>query len=70
MITTHSAFIYGHTVNNTNFYFGINEGSGEILVELNVGAYTLTSFATELTRALNEFTGHNKLIHLSRIYWL
>ncbi len=56
MITTHSAFIYGHTINNTNFYFAIDEGSGEVLVEINVGAYTLTGFAVELARALNEFT--------------
>lgn len=56
MIITHSAFIYGHTINNTNFYFGIDEGAGEILVELNPNGYTLTDFATELGRALNEFT--------------
>ena len=56
MITTHSAFIYGHTIDNSNFYFGIDEGSGEILVELNAGAYSLTDFANELARALNEFT--------------
>ena len=56
MIETNSSFIYGHTIDNTNFYFGIDEGSGEILVELNASAYSLTDFATELGRALNEYT--------------
>lgn len=56
MINTYSSFTYGHTIDNTNFYFGIDEGSGEILVELNSGSYTLEDFATELGRALNEYT--------------
>lgn len=56
MITTNSSFIYGHTITNENFYFAIDEGGGEILVQLNAGAYSLTDFATELGRALNEYT--------------
>jgi hypothetical protein len=68
MINTHSAFIFGHTINITNFYFGIDEGFDEILVELNAGAYSLTGFANELGRALNEYSviGNNYLVSLDR----
>jgi hypothetical protein len=59
MINTYSSFIYGHTINNSNFYFGIDEGGGEILVQLNSSAYSLTDFANELGRALNEYTTIN-----------
>ena len=68
MITTDSSFIYGHTIDNTNFYFGIDEGGGEILVQLNAGAYSLTAFAIELGRALNEYTTvtNNYIVSIDR----
>jgi hypothetical protein len=56
LLNTHSSFRYGHNVTNENLFFPIDEGSGEIQVALKPGAYTLTDFATELARALNEFS--------------
>lgn len=56
MLNTHSTFRYGIEVTNNNSFFPIDEGSGEILVELRTGAYTLTDFATEIARALNAFS--------------
>lgn len=65
MITTQSAFIYGHTIDNSNFYFGIDEGSGELLAELKSNAYTITDFAIELGRALNEISEINNNYNVS-----
>jgi hypothetical protein len=68
MIDTYSAFIYGHTIDNSNFYFGIDEGSGELLAELNASAYTISDFITELGRSLNEISeiGNNYNVTLDR----
>lgn len=56
LLNTHSLFRYGQTITNNNYIFSIDEGGGEILVELRTGAYTLTTLSIELSRALNEFT--------------
>lgn len=53
-ITTKSLFYYGHLINDLNFYLDFNEGSGELSAEFNVGDYSLTEFATEIERAMNE----------------
>lgn len=54
MIQTYSAFYYGHMVDETNFYLNFKEGAGpEITAQLNVGSYTATDFAIELSRAMN-----------------
>lgn len=53
-IATHSSFIYGHTVDETNFYLNFNEGGGELRAEIAIGSYTLTRFVNEVALALNE----------------
>ena len=55
MIQTFSSFYYGHTIDETNQFLGFKEGAGlEIKATLNVGDYSLTDFATEVVRAMNE----------------
>ena len=52
-IKTKSKFYYGHVVTRQNRSMPIDEGSGEINVNLRVGSYSLTDFVTEVERALN-----------------
>lgn len=54
MINTRSVFYYGHVIDETNFSLDFNEGGGEITANLNLGSYTLTEYATEVQRALND----------------
>jgi len=53
-LNTKSVFYFGHLIDNTNFTLDFDEGSGEINAELDPGSYSITEFATELARALNE----------------
>lgn len=54
MLNSYSSFRYGHEITNINNLFSFDEGSGELNAELRVGSYTLTDFASELSRAMNE----------------
>ena len=54
MIKTKCKFYYGHTVDTTNLYVDFNEGAGQLTAILKVGEYSLTDFANEVTRAMNE----------------
>ncbi len=53
MILTNSAFYYGIEIKQENSILAINEGAGEILVQLSFGRYTLTSFLSEILSRLN-----------------
>lgn len=53
-LTTHSRFYFGYEVTADNNLLDLDEGSGEITVELDIGSYTLTDFVAEIERALNE----------------
>jgi hypothetical protein len=53
-LNTRSAFYYGHIVDETNNNLSFDEGGSELIGVLNVGAYTLTDYANEVIRALNE----------------
>lgn len=55
MITTTPVFYYGYTVDATNYYINIDEGSGDVAVELNQGTYSAENFAVEVARAMSEF---------------
>src|SRR5690554_3769721 len=66
MINTYSAFNYGHTITIDNLYFPINEGDGIVNVELNIGAYSLGEFVSELSRALNEYLDNEYTVSLDR----
>jgi hypothetical protein len=52
-VKTRSVFYYGHLIDDTNFQLDFDEGSGELVAEINVGSYSLSEFRTELERALN-----------------
>lgn len=54
MINTFSAFYYGHEIDETNLNLGFKESGSEIKATLNVGSYSLTDFALEVARAMNE----------------
>lgn len=52
-LNTKSVFYFGHVITDSNFQLDYDEGSGEVVAELNVGSYSLTEFGVELERALN-----------------
>jgi hypothetical protein len=56
-IKTYSAFTYGHTVTDDNKFINFNEGSGELLAELDIGSYTLDAYKDEIARAMNDVIG-------------
>lgn len=53
-LRTKSLFYYGHEVDKTQHFISIDEGSGELVVNLTPSGYSFTELAQELTRALNE----------------
>lgn len=56
MIDTYSTFFYGFTVDETNFKIDFNEGSVDLVAEVDTGEYTLSgvnSIATVVEAALN-----------------
>ncbi len=53
-LSTHSKFIYGFEVDADALNIDFNEGGSELTATLSIGVYTLTQFADELARALNE----------------
>lgn len=53
-ISTHSKFYYGFTVDRTNFALDIDEGSGEINLEIPYGNYTLAELAQAVEDELND----------------
>lgn len=54
MIDTYSSFYYGYNIQAQPFtgYLNIDEGAGEISIELPVGSYTLTTLVDTLRNAL------------------
>ena len=54
MIETRSVFWYGFEVDDNHKAFIIDEGSGNLQINLNNGLYSFTEFAQEVSRALTE----------------
>jgi len=54
MLNTYSAWTYGHTVTDDNKYINFDEGSGEIISEIEIGAYTLDAYVDAISNALND----------------
>lgn len=54
MITTESAFYYGFEITANNKFICFDEGGGELIAEMRVGKYTLTSGVNEAIRAMND----------------
>jgi hypothetical protein len=60
MIYTKSKFYYGHTVTADNRAISFSEDNvNELIAELKIGNYSLTSYAQEVRRAMNEVSGGN-----------
>lgn len=58
MIQTFSSFYYGHDITEANQFLGFSEGAGpEIKATLKIGDYSLTGFAAEVCRAMNQAGG-------------
>ena len=52
-LRTRSAFYYGQQIDKTQHFISIDEGSGELSVNLTPSGYSFTELGTELQRALN-----------------
>jgi hypothetical protein len=52
-LLSRSTFYYGHAVEGSAHFISIDEGAGEISVNLTPSGYTFTELALELERALN-----------------
>lgn len=52
-IKSYSGFTYGHTITDDNKFINLNEGFGEISLEIEIGAYTLDAFKDAVAIALN-----------------
>jgi hypothetical protein len=52
-IKTYSAFVYGHTITDENKFINIDEGSGEISIEVEIGSFTLDGFVNAIAVAIN-----------------
>jgi len=66
MINTFSKFYYGHEIGINNYIIPLDEGSGEINVELRVGNYSLQNFIKEVERALNQFGTQEYVVTVNR----
>lgn len=66
MIDTFSKFYYGHTITRDNRFLNIDEGSGEISVEVAAGSYTLTEFLIAVQSALNQYGGLTYSVSVNR----
>lgn len=53
-LRTRSIFYYGHDITGDNAYIDFDEGGLDLVANLNFGSYSLTEFAAEVSRALNE----------------
>ena len=49
-----SQFYFGHFITKDNQFLPFNDGAGDKIATLKVGDYTLTTFVTEVQRALND----------------
>lgn len=65
-IFTKSAFRYGWIITDNNNYIDINEGSGEVNIELNVGSYTPATLVNELSAKLNTFLANDYTVSFDR----
>lgn len=65
-IRTFPVFYYGYTVTENNFWIDIDEGSGEISAQLNVGDYSLSEITVEIQRALNDVGDNTYTVSVDR----
>jgi len=61
-----AVFYYGHIVTPTSNTIRIDEGSGNIDVELQVGRYSLTDYIAMVSREINAVTTQDYIVALDR----
>lgn len=66
-LKTRSVFYYGHTINLTNKFLDIDEGSGVVSIELQEGAYTPTQFCQMVSTKVNELAVNDWLFTFNRL---
>ena len=66
ILNTFSAFYYGHNVTGENSIIPLNEGFGEIQVNVQVGSYSLGTFVDALSAALNDFGSLDYIVTVNR----
>lgn len=66
-IATISAFNYGHTIDISNQYLSFDEGSGELIAEIEVGSYTLNQFINQIALAMNEIGSQVYTVSVDRV---
>lgn len=65
-LKTRSLFLYGYDVSKNERFISIDEGSGEIVVEVSPSGYTFTELADALARALNDSGVNNYSVVANR----
>jgi len=66
VIDSYSAWYYGHEVSIDNQIIPLDEGFGELAVEVTVGSYSLTNFVTFVNASLNEFSSQEYNVNIDR----
>lgn len=66
-VQTLSAWNFGHTITESNRSLNFNEGSGELLAELSIGAYSLEDFATEVARVMTNTGTQDYTVTVDRV---
>ena len=65
-IQTRSVFYYGHEIDDTNLYLNFSEGGPEITIQLSIGGYSLTDFATEIATQMTQAGGQEYSVTVDR----
>lgn len=66
-LSTRSVFYYGYTVDNTSNTIRINEGSGDVDIELSVGKYSATDYVAMVSREINAALTQDYTVVLDRV---
>jgi len=66
-VKTYSAWSYGHSITTNNNQLPFDEGSGELVAQLNSGGYTIASLATEMARSMNSVGTLNYTASVDRL---
>ena len=67
-ISTRSAFIYGHTINegDNEFINFMEDGVTELSATIDIGSYTISQFVNKIAQALNEIGDNTYTVTLDR----
>lgn len=65
-LDTFSIFYYGFDISDDERFISFNEGSGEIIAELDVGSYTATQLAVHVQDAMNAIGSNTYFVTFNR----